>query len=939
MRRNAIVLFLLLFCSNLSAQNHPNLYKNTDEQAMNYWVDSVFNRMTTDEKIGQLFMIVADPNPNFRSKVLGYIHDQKIGGVLFSSGDLMDEAESINLYQKTSRIPLFISADAEWGLSMRLKNTPRFPKNMMLGAVSNNRWLQLYGEEKGRECRELGVQINFAPVLDVNNNPENPIIGLRSYGEEARWLTEKALAFSAGMEKMGVISVGKHFPGHGDTSFDSHHVLPQIDGDRKRLDAIELYPFKQYISSGFSGIMIGHLSIPALDNNSRLPASLSHPIVTDLLTDELDFQGLKFTDGLQMQGVKIGKLSTCVASLLAGNDILLGPEKPVLEFEAVKKAVSTGEISLASIEEKCRKVLAYKYVTGLNRYTPIETYGLRERINSDYSDWLAQKLNEEAITLLKNKKSSIPLKQLQRKIAVVSLGAMEMTDFQTTMGLYDEFDFFQSETADSSANLPEILKNYDALVLAIHSKAVPEDTLLLQKLAEQQEVHLCFFISPYFLKNYKTAISSAKSVVLGYENTPYSQKAAAEVIMGGLPAKGKLPVSIDDIFDYGDGLTTEKVRLSYQHPMESGIAAQKLDEIETIVQEGIAEQAFPGCQVLVAKNGVVVYNKSFGTFDYDRTHRVENTDIYDLASVTKATATLSAVMKLQDEKKIKLQDPLSKYIPELQTTDKEKITVQNALFHETGLAPFIPFYRVMNYAVSPTPTPGMERQVAENFYIADDFDRQILQHIAQSKLNKTADYTYSDLNFMLLGKMVENVSGEPLDQFVEQNFFAQLGAASTTFLPLRKRDCSQIAPTENDESLRKQLVVGYPHDESAAFMGGVSGNAGLFSNANDLAKLLQMYLNDGEYGGEKYVSSATAKLFTQTKSVSGRRYLGFDTSDMGKTVYGHTGFTGTCFWIDPDNQLIYIFLSNRVYPSRSHTALSNLSIRPRIQRVIYEAMK
>jgi beta-glucosidase-like glycosyl hydrolase/CubicO group peptidase (beta-lactamase class C family) len=938
-KNNIALLLLLIFCSNLSAKNQPNLYKNTDEQAMQHWVDSIFKTMTTDEKIGQLFMIVADPKPSAQKKVLSYIKDQKIGGILFASGELTDEAESINLYQQNSRIPLFISADAEWGLSMRLKDTPRFPKNMMLGAIQSNRWLQLYGEEKGRECRELGIQINFAPVLDVNNNPDNPVIGLRSYGENAHNVTEKALAFSAGVENQGVISVGKHFPGHGDTSLDSHLTLPQITGDHRRLESVELYPFKKYISSGYSGIMTGHLSVPALDKKSKLPTSLSRFIVTDLLTGELGFHGLKFTDGLQMKGVKGGKQSVCVASLLAGNDVLLGPDKPIDEFAAVKKAVVNGDISMKSIEEKCRKILAYKYITGLNHKTRIQTSGLRDRINTDYSDWLAQKLNEEAITVLKNSKSSIPLRKLQRKIAVVSLGATAQTAFQTTLQLYNAFDLFQAEIADSSDVLLEQLKQYDAVILAVHSEKMNADTLA-KKIAEQQETHLCFFITPYLLKNYKSSISSAKSVVLGYENTPYSQKAAAEVLMGGLSAKGKLPVSIANIYDRGDGLMTEKARLSYQHPMEVGMSAPKLDKIASIVQEGIAKQAFPGCQVLVAKNGVVVYNQSFGYFDYNKNHPVQNTDIYDLASVTKATATLSAVMKLVDEKKVKLHDPLSKYIPELKHTNKDKITVENALFHETGLPAFIPFYKTMKYQVSPVSQPGFQRQVAENFYISTDFDQQILQEIAQAKLNKTAGYLYSDLNFMLLGIMVENVSNQPLNRFVEHNYFSSLGSFSTRYWPLEKFYPSQIAPTEKDETLRKQLLVGYPHDEAAAFMGGVSGNAGLFSNANDLAKLLQMYLNHGEYGDEKYVSASTAKLFTETKSASGRRFLGFDTSSkFGKNTYGHTGYTGTCFWIDPDNQLIYIFLSNRVYPSRDHNALSELSIRARIQEVIYEAMQ
>ncbi|GHV22551.1 hypothetical protein FACS189428_4780 [Clostridia bacterium] len=516
---------------------------------MNHWVDSIFDTMTTDEKIGQLFMIIADPRPSYHNRILNNIRDQKVGGILFSAGKLSDEAESINLYQKNSRIPLFISFDGEWGLAMRLNDTPRFPKNRMLGAIQDNEWMRLYGEEMGRECKELGIQINFAPVLDVNVNPDNPVIGARSFGENQQLVTEKGLAYSLGLEKMQVMAVGKHFPGHGDTANDSHKTLPKIDQDRSRLDSVELYPFVQYIRAGFSGMMTGHLSIPALDDKSHLPASLSPQIITNLLTKELGFNGLKFTDALIMKGASAGKYRVCVESLLAGNDVLLSPEKPAAEFASVKKALETGVLSMKMIEEKCLKILRYKYITGLNRYKPMATKGLSARLNSTYSDWLIQKLNAEAITLLKNDQDVLPLKQLgKRKIAVVSLGADENNSFQQTLALYDHFDFFQSTKEESTSRLFAQLKNYDVVICAVHSDKA-SDYPELPELATQKEVHLCFFISPYTLTQYP-AISQAKSVVLAYENTPYTQKAAAEVIMGGLSDKGKLTVTIDGLFNY-----------------------------------------------------------------------------------------------------------------------------------------------------------------------------------------------------------------------------------------------------------------------------------------------------------------------------------------------------------------------------------------------------
>ncbi|MDR1632823.1 MAG: serine hydrolase [Dysgonamonadaceae bacterium] len=920
---------------------------------MKLWVDSIFDTMTLDEKIGQLFMITADPSLSQNDKILKYIRKQKIGGILFSKGSLEDEAQSINLYQHSSRVPLLISFDGEWGLSMRLENTPQFPKNMMLGAITDDRLIQLYGAEVGRECRELGVHINFAPVLDVNNNPDNPVIGIRSFGENQRLVAEKGIAYSRGLESYGVMAVGKHFPGHGDTSKDSHKTLPVVNDTKKRIHSIELYPFKEYIEEGFSGIMTGHLLVPALDNTSGLPTSLSPGIVDKLLKKELKFNGLTFTDALNMKGASIKK-SNCVQALIAGNDILLNPADPALEVAEVKRAVELGVINLSDIEEKCLKVLNYKYIAGLNNLKPVETNGLSERINSDYSKWLVQKLNDEAVTLLKNKEEQIPVKGLgNKKIAVLSIGAKNELAFRNSLALYGAFDFFSLTSADIKTNCAKVfaqLKTYDEVICTIYS-AKQTDFPELQNLAKTKDVHLCFFTLPYSIAQFKQSIALAKSVIVAYEDSPGAQQAAAELIMGGIPAKGKLPVSISDLFDFGDGLRTQKVRLSYQEAIEAKMSPEILRKIESIINEGISNQAFPGCQVLVAKDGIVVYNQSFGSFDYTGTRPILNTDIYDIASLTKAVATLPAVMKLYDTKKIALTDRISRFVPELKHSDKEKFTIQSALFHETRLPAFILFHQLLTETmIANHPTAGIEKQVADQFYIKTDFQKEVMNEIVKAKLRNRNGFLYSDLNFMLLKEVVENISGQTLDHFLDQWLYANLGANFTGFLPLRKFPKENIVPTEYDKTWRKQLLAGYPHDEAAAVMGGVSGNAGLFSNANDLAKILQMLLYEGEYGDEKYLSKETVKLFTKTKSTHSHRGLGFDKPDTENPdkshtslsasahTYGHTGFTGTCFWVDPDKNLIYIFLSNRVYPSRTHRQIMQLNIRERIQDVIYEAI-
>lgn len=986
----AFILFLVFIIHFSFAQKRPNLYEEANLQKMNQWVDSVFDSMTLDERIGQLIIIKANPAASYREEVLKTIRKQKVGGILFSKGQLHEQAESTNLYQKNARIPLWISFDGEWGLSMRLNNTPRFPRNMMLGAVANNELIRLYGEEIGRECRELGVHINFAPVLDVNNNPNNPVIGTRSFGELPQLVAEKSVAYAQGLESQKIISVGKHFPGHGDTSEDSHKTLPVIKHAKNRLDEIEIYPFTRFIQEGFAGVMTGHLSVPVLDNSPGLAASLSPKIVTGLLKKDLGFNGLSFTDALEMKGAASKKDNACVLALQAGNDVLLCPERVASDFDAIKKAVESGTLSVSIIEENCKKILQYKYIAGLNNYKPVETKELQRRIHTEQADWLIQKLNNEAITLLKNNHELIPIKQLdKKKIAVLSLGATDEPAFGEHIALYGRFDFYRLTANAVQSNTEAVfnrLKEYDAIICGIHSERM-NDFASLQSLAKRKEVHLCFFISPYALGKYAQSISQAQSVTLAYENTPNAQHAAAEVLMGGIPAKGKLPVTISALFPCGSGLETTKVRLSYQKPQEVNIDSRIVSKIDLIVNEGIKNQAFPGCQVLVAKEGVVVYNKSFGFFDYAGTHPVQNADIYDLASVTKAIATVPAVMKLMDTKKISLSAKISQYVPELKNTNKQALTLRNALLHETGLPAFLPFYqrlidknsytgplssnrrnltfrtrydtgvymrtdfKFVDGKVSKTPQPGISKQVAENFYIRDDFSQEILTEIVNAPMSRKASYVYSDLNFMLLKEVVEKSAEEKLDTYLENCFYARLGAHSTGFLPRRKMDKYAIAPTENDEFWRNQVLIGYPHDEAAAVMGGVSGNAGLFSNANDLAKILQLFLNFGEYGGESYLSREIVETFTQTKSAISRRGLGFDKPDFQRperspasssaslSTYGHTGFTGTCFWVDPENQLIYIFLSNRVYPSRTHKQLMEMKIRPRIQEIIYEAIQ
>jgi len=964
----------------------PALEKSADEQKVAHWVDSVYNKLTVEQRIGQLFMpiIAGDVTDANRNRMLSLVNNQYVGGLLFSKGTPANQASLTNAAQNAAQVPLMISLDGEWGLSMRLSNTTRFPRNMMLGAIQNDSLLYYYGLEVARQCRLMGIHVNFAPALDVNSNPANPVIGNRSFGEDPERVARQGIMYSKGLEAGGVMAVAKHFPGHGDTSTDSHKTLPVINHDRDRLDDVELKPFSEYIKAGLSGMMVGHLDIPILNTKGQ-PSSLSEAIATDLLQNEMGFSGLIFTDGLQMKGVSTED-NYCVRALLAGNDILLGPVNPVKEFEAVKKAVADGVMSESLLEAKCKKVLAYKYILGVNETKPIDTKNLNQNLNTSYAEWINRELHKDAITLLKDGDKIIPLKELdKRKIAAVSVGGGADNTFHNTLKQYADVTCFNVSDSDGLVKIKKILEKYNTVIFSVHNNRSNVNAAI-QSVSQGKETVLTFFVVPYRMSSYATAIKKADGVVLAYENSDLAQDYAAQAIFGGYAASGKIPVTVDNLFKEGKGLNTKKVRLSYEVPEVTGIEAGRLNGIENIVQEGIKAQAFPGCQILIAKDGVVIYNRSFGSFVYNGSRKVKNSDIYDIASMTKATATLPAVMKLYDESKLKLSSPLSVYVPVLKGTDKSQITVREALLHETGLTSFIPYYmnaidkdsyqgklfnrtRTALYSaqfdestwvrtdykykanmVSTVPKTGF-LPLADKMYVNRSYNDTIIAAIANSTLRKRKSYLYSCLNFMLLKEAVEKIAKEDLNTFVQDNFFSRLGAVTTTYNPLTKFDKSNIVPTEKDDFLRKQLVQGYVHDEGAAFMGGISGNAGLFSNANDLAKLYQMWLNEGSYGGEEYLSEKTTKLFISTKSSSSRRGLGFDKPEMRTnkssptspstpaSTYGHTGFTGTCFWIDPDNNLIYIFLSNRVYDKRTHKALMSLGIRQRIQEEIYKAMR
>ena len=960
-------------------------------EACRHWVDSVMQTMSLKERIGQLFIYtiapqINQPNRNLLKKV---VQEYKVGGLLFSGGLLENQVKLTNEAQQLAKLPLFITFDGEWGLAMRLKGTPSFPRNMVLGCIRSDSLLYEYGREVARQCREIGVQINFAPVADVNINPDNPVINTRSFGEIPAEVARKVVAYSRGLESGRVLSVSKHFPGHGDTNVDSHKALPILSFTRERLDSVELYPFRRAIRAGLGGIMVGHLEVPALEPQQGVPSSLSRRIVTEVLKEELGFKGLVFTDALAMRGVgNPGRL--CLEALKAGDDLLLVPRALGGELDVVWKAVRQGELPETEINRKCRKVLTYKYALGLTCKPQVQLSGLESRLNTPHARALIRHLREAAITVVDSGKGLLPLDRTSRRIAVLQVGNAEaLSPFMKECSRDVRMDVFRL-TKDMSVaamqTLKKKLENYERVIFCISDRHLEGyRPFFTRHLPDADRVYLLFISGHQVPRDFGAA---PDALVLAHSAESDVQLRVAALLTGKAGADGRLSARVGDWFSAGAGKTLEVPAQPYRSLRDLGVDADRLSAIDRIAEEGIREGAYPGCQVVVMKEGYEIYNKAFGTH-YGRAEGdsmpVSKNDVYDIASLTKTSATLLAVMKLYDQGRLSLTDRVSDYLPFLMDTDKRDITVRQLLLHESGLPSTILFYRDAidedsyegslfrgtrdaNHTAriggrtwanpdfdfhagltSPMRTDSCTWQLADSLWLNPRFKEAYLQQIADAPL-LSRRYRYSCVGFILLQQLVEARAGLPMDEFLEREFYRPMGLTHTGYHPLSRLPRQTIIPSSVDNFLRKDTLQGFVHDESAAFLGGVAGNAGLFSNAHEQALLYQMLLNGGTLDGHRYLSPETCRVFTTTLSRTSRRGLGFDKPDRRNprrspcceeapaSVYGHTGFTGTCAWVDPDNKLVYVFLSNRIFPHVWNNKLSRLDIRTRIQQAVYKAL-
>lgn len=969
MKAVALVLSVCLY-TGANAQSVDFLNWRSNPKCVK-WVDSVYNQLTVEERIGQFFMLPAYTSGKDYNMdtVMGLIKRGKAGGVIFFKG--MPDAQAIwtNRLQDSAKVGAFIAIDGEWGLAMRLDSSITFPRQMTLGAVSDNKLIYDMGREIGRECKRIGININFAPDVDVNNNPNNPVINERSFGEDKYRVALKGLEYAQGMQDEGVLACAKHFPGHGDTDKDSHKELPQVLKSAGAIDSLELYPFKILFNNGVGSVMVAHLNVPALDTIKNIAASLSSTITGGLLKTKMGYDGLVFSDALNMKGVAAAYKPGTVDSIafMAGCDILVFSEDATKGIEKIKLSLDSNCISQLEMEMRVKKVLAYKYNLGLSKPQRVALENLGADLNNIYGQNLRRKLFEQALTVASNLDTLLPFKTWNYdRVASLSIGNTGISQFQQHISNFAEFDIFNQAQEGNGKEfnaLMDTLSKYSLVIIDLHGmvRAAARDynvtdatRKFIENLSGRTKVVLNVFGNPYSLKNFEFL----PWVVMAYEDNEITNMVAANALFGAEKFSGKLPVTSCKTFKAGRGFTNDSIyRLKISNPEELGIATAKLKALDDIIKSGIDAKAFPGCQLLVAKDGKVIWNKAYGNKQYEFADAVKPNDIYDLASISKVAATTLAVMKLYEQKKLSLDKTVADYIKLPRHSTIKDLKLRDILTHQAGLKAFFMFYKETvgdsakrSVYYRKAAEKDFTTQVADSLFIRNDYADTMWHIIAMSDVDETPKYVYSDNDFYILQKIVEKVSGKDLDVYVRDNFYRPMGLTHMGYNPLQCFNASRIAPTEYDTLFRRQVVRGYVHDPGAAMYGGVAGHAGVFSTAFDLAALFQMLLNDGMYNGERFLDSATVKLFTSRQTKLSRRGLGFDKPepDVSKSspcydgvplsVFGHTGFTGTCVWSDHDNNLTYIFLSNRVYPNADNNMLVKMNIRTQLQEVIYKAL-
>ena len=940
--------------------------KTKDELNQKKWVDSIYQSLSEEEKIGQLFTVWVATKYGQQEidHISGLINEYKLGGLIFSLGNIKDQADATNHFQSISKVPLLIGMDAEWGIGMRLDDAFSFPYNMTLGAVENNDLIYNVGKRIGHHANRLGVHINFAPVVDINTNPDNPIIGFRSFGEDKFNVAEKALSYLKGMQSKNLLGSAKHFPGHGDTKTDSHLTLPLISFSDKRIDSVELYPFKKLIKNNIASIMTAHLNIPSLDEG--IPSTLSNKIITNLLKEELDFEGLIITDALDMKGIVdfAKKDYPDVSAINAGNDVLLMPTDLEKSIKQIKKAISRKKVSVKRLEESVKKILMAKYKVGLNEFKPIKKTNIINEMNEEVDFALMDKIASESITLVKNKNQTLPFKNLNnKKVGYIKLGDDNNAVFFNFLNKYEKINEINIEEDFDY----KTISNYDKIIIGFHKtdkspfekfKFEKNEIQIIERIKKLTDLVLVVFAKPYCVSDLD--INDIESILIAYQNSSIFQEKAAQIIFGAIPAKGKLPVTIHKKIPVNTKINTNRTnRIGYTHFINKGFNKKKLKIVDSLVNYAIDQQMMPGAQLIALKGNEIAYKKSFGYYTYQKKKKVDSKTIYDLASLTKILVSIPLMLREFDLNKLNLNTTLSEIIPDEKLGNKSDLVLSEMFSHQSALVPWIPFYeetinpitkkQIDNFYNSKK-SESFSTQVNDNLYMNTYWNDTIFKRLIDSELLEFKKYRYSDLPYYFIKKYFENEYKTTLDLLIKEKVFNKIGAFSLTYNPTKSGKTNNIVPTEEDNYFRFAKIQGFVHDMGASMQGGIGGHAGLFGNAEDVAKVMHLFLNKGSYVDYEIFTSKSFDIFNKRHFKNNRRGIGFDKPQLDEDIlstcgcvsdqsFGHSGFTGTYAWADPKDNLIYVFLSNRTYPTMKNNKISENNIRTEVHRLIKEALE
>ncbi|MGK7389542.1 MAG: glycoside hydrolase family 3 N-terminal domain-containing protein [Candidatus Cyclobacteriaceae bacterium M2_1C_046] len=917
------------------------------------WVDSVFSTLDTEQKIGQLIMIpaYAGGNEEHYKDLINLLKDHHIGGVVFMEGNPITQAKLTNTLQENSSIPLLTGMEADFGLGQHLDSTLIFPSTLTLGALSSDSLLYATGKEVARQLQRLGIHFILGPSVNISN----PLFQ-NAFSDNLNQVVYKAKYYLKGLEDGGIIIVLKDFPGMGSIDPDNQENLAVTKKTLAELKEEDLYPFKSLTSAGgIGGVMSSFIFAPNIVNDG-LPLSMNKNFINKNVRDDWRFEGIVFTGPLNQESVT-NNFKKGIAeehSLKAGHDILLFPDNIPATIRRIKRALNKEELKLEQLDASVKRILTMKYQAGLQKSKPVDTVNIYQELNNITAHKLQREVFLNSITLVRNNTLDIPYQMLEdRNFALLDLRNNSGGPLLKYLKKYTHFDYYSILNNDFA----DKLKGYDMVVTAISGNLTPEQKILLKDLDDATHVTLLISGSPYQLAGFE----EFNNIVWSGNDLPITQELIPQLLFGAESFSGKLPVTTGP-FISGTGISTKSLnRLAFTFPEDAGIDGDYLIRIDSIMKEAIQGKATPGGQILIARKGKVVWEKAYGYHTYDSLMPVDDLTIYDLASVTKVAASVQALMFLYERGLIDLDKKISVYLPELEGTNKENMVLRDILTHQAGLWPYLPFWKATM----------LEQQHSPEFYsyrIGDDFLNEVSpglysaritadsvwQWVIESKVREKSprepyDYKYSDMGYYIIHRLVQNIVNQPMQDFLNQNLYDPMGMTTLDYQPLCNFPLTCIAPTEMDDYFRFTLVSGTVHDQGAALLGGVAGHAGLFSNALDLGKLMQLMLQKGNYGGQQYFQPETIELFTRQQYSNNRRGLGWDkpvtdewggpTSEFasGKT-FGHTGFTGTAAWVDPEFDLVYIFLSNRIYPDATNTKLITENVRTRIQDIIYKSI-